>query len=61
VTTRTHLRLVPDADEQELHRVLPPAPESWVERAERLPMLLRILDAVAKDAGLEPPAPRNHR
>ena len=61
MTTRTHLRLLPDADEQELPHVLPPAPELWVKRAERLPMLLRVLDALARDADRTPPAPTNHR
>jgi hypothetical protein len=55
------LRLVPDGDEQELRRTLPPAPELWVKRAERLPMLLRMLDALSQDAPGEPPAPSNDR
>jgi hypothetical protein len=60
VTTRTHLRLVPDGDEQDLRCMLPPAPELWVKRAERLPMLLRMLDALADDACREPAEPRNN-
>ncbi len=59
--TRTHLRLVPDDDEQETRCALPPAPELWVKRAERIPMLLRMLDARPDDADRVPPAPRNHR
>jgi hypothetical protein len=61
VTTETHLRLVPDADEQEQRCVLSPAPELWVKRAERLPMLLRMLETLTQDACREPPAPENDR